>query len=88
MKRLREGRKVRVRTNEPCNACHGCMLMNAGLSGRLISSGIGGRVVDRFRSGAEGQRDPRGEGEEANPAMHQGEGDGGTAGAESSSQDG
>ena len=79
MKRLKDGRKVRVRTYEPCNACHGCTLVNAGLSGRLISSGIGGRVVDRFRSGAEGQNNPTGSGEDSNQAVEEGGGGEGIA---------
>ena len=85
MKRLKEGKSVRVRTYEPCNACTGCTLVNAGLSG-LISGGTGGRVVDRFRSGAEGRREPMGTGEEANAAGQQGEGDGGVAGTEGSNR--
>ena len=78
MKRLKDGRKVRVRTYEPCNACHGCMLVNAGLSG-LISDGTGGRVVDRFRSGAGGQNNPTDSGEEANQVVREGGGGGGIA---------
>ena len=86
MKRLKEGKSVRVRTYEPCNACTGCTFVNAGLSG-LISGGTGGRVVDRFRSGVEGRREPMGTGEEAGLTVQQGEGSGGVAGADSTNRD-
>ena len=34
MKRAKEGHKVRVRICQPCNACYGCTLVNAGLSSK------------------------------------------------------
>ena len=83
MKRLKEGKSVRVRTYEPCNACHGCMLVNIGLSG-VISSDMGGRVVDRFRDGAEGHNSLTGNGEEANQVV--GEDGGGASTAKAGAQ--